>query len=300
MESYVPRHEISIAHHFYHPEDSGRKKRRKSSFFADELGIGLVESTADISRIEQDDFTMTGGTDLLANLQLKNSRTETVAGSVVANLPKAVSYADCHKEDTQTAIHSLSDRAVSFPKNRRCLKKILTTENFISNLPSHCVPKKLRLGSKSGTPVATEITLVQSSASVKRKLGQGAYGSVFLLESKDQHASDKIAAVKAQTPVGSLTWEFEVLERLRDRLKGKIEPKKKIPFPEPISFVSLADGALLTMQAVSDSGMNFIALVNAYRESGAPSVPELIALHYVSRMLDALVTLHSFGHILVR
>lgn len=227
-----------------------------------------------------------------------DDNTEIAAANLVVNSHKAVEYGEQHKTDTKSAIHRLLSRSVPFPINRKSLQKILTTENLVCNLPSHCLPKNLRLNSKSTVAPGTGIVLGRSSASVKQELGRGAYGCVLLLES-DGHSQDKMAAVKAQTPIGSLAWEFEILERLRDRLKGKLGPSNTIPFPEPRSFVSMADGALLTMQAVSDSGLNFIDLLNAYRGRNQLGLPEILAVYYVSRMLYIIETLHWFGHILV-
>lgn len=245
------------------------------------VDAGLIENIGDISCIETDDHTGLVAVDFLANLR------------------KAVDYNDCHKKATKRAIVNLSSRAVNFPTNLKSLEKILTTENFVSSLPAQCLPKSLRLVAKSDVASGTGIMLGQSFASVKQQLGRGAYGCVLLLES-DGHTSDRTAAVKAQSPVGSLAREFEILERLRDRLKGKIDALKKSPFPEPLSFVSLADGAILTMQAVSETGFNFIDLVNFYREYlGEPAPPEILALHYVCRMLYVLEILHWFGHVLV-
>jgi len=213
-------------------------------------------------------------------------------------LSGAVDYEINRKNDMKSAIQRLSSKSVSFPKNRKSLEKILTTEKFVCNLPSHVLPHNLRL-QKSAVASGTGIVLGRSSASVKRELGRGAYGCVLLLESEGNQ-SDAKAAVKAQSPVGSLAWEYEILERLRDRFRSKFGESKRVPFPAPLSFVSLADGALLTMEAVSTSGLNFIDLINVHRQiRGEPALPEILALHYVSRMLEALEHLHWFGNVLV-
>jgi hypothetical protein len=54
------------------------------------------------------------------------------------------------------------------------------------------------------------------------------------------------------------------------------------------------------MEAISTSGLNFIDLVNVYRQvRSEPALPELLALHYVCRMMEVLENLHWFGHVLV-
>ena len=223
--------------------------------------------------------------------------TEVIPSTILAG---TVDYEVNRKNDTKGAIQRLASKSVSFPKNRKSLNKILTTEKFVCNLPSHVLPHNLRLTvKKSAVPSGTGIVLGRSSTSVKRELGRGAYGCVLLLES-DGNQSDAKAAVKAQSPVGSLAWEYEILQRLRDRLNSKLGASRRIPFPAPLSFVSLADGALLTMEAVSTSGLNLIDLINVHRQMrGESALPEILALHYVSRMLEALEHLHWFGNILV-
>lgn len=254
-------------------------KRRRTSGSTGE--VELTETFGDISCIVASDEC-----------------TDTLYGATAA-IQNAVDYTVRHRQDTKLAIQRLSSRSVAFPKNRKSLTKILSTENFVCNLPTHVLPATLRLN-KTAVASGTGITLVRSSASVKQELGRGAYGCVLLLES-ESNLSETKAAVKAQAPVGCLAWEYEILLRLRDRLHGKIGPSERAPFPAPLSFVSLADGALLTMEAVSTSGLNFIDLMNVHRQyRGEPALPEILALHYVSRMLDAMEKLHWFGRVLVR
>lgn len=227
---------------------------------------------------------------------LPEDNTEVLPDTIVA---AAVDYEINRKTDTKSSIQRLSSRSVSFPKNRKSLEKILATEKLVCNLPSHVLPNDLRLR-KSAVASGTGIVLGRSSASVKQELGRGAYGCVLLLET-DDNLSDVKAAVKAQSPVGSLAWEYEILERLRERFHSKFETSKRIPFPAPLSFVSLADGALLTMEAVSTSGLNLVDLINVHRQfRGEPALPEILALYYVTRMLEALELLHWSGNILVR
>lgn len=213
-------------------------------------------------------------------------------------LNNASEYDVCHKKEIKGAIRSLSSKSAPFPKNSRSLGKILSTENLVCSLPSHVLPKPLQL-QKSIVAAGTKIALGKSSLSVKQELGRGAYGCVCLLEPDTQHSKTQIA-VKAQAPVGSLAWEYEILQRLHKRFLSGLGSSKRLPFPKPLSFVSLADGAFLTMEAISTSGLNFVDLVNVYRKvRGEPALPELLALHYVSRMIEVLENLHWFGHVLV-
>lgn len=264
----------------YFVEDAGRVKRRRSNTYSGE--VQLTESFGDID---------------ISCIMPCEDNTDIFSADHASCIENAVEYGVCHRQDIKMAIQRLSSRSVPFPKNRKSLAKILSTENFVCNLPSHVLPASLRL-QKSAVASGTGIIIGRSSASVKQELGRGSYGCVFLLES-EINTSESKAAVKAQAPVGCLAWEYEILERLRNRLHGKTFERS--PFPAPLSFVALADGALLTMEAVSTSGLNLIDLINAHRQfRGEPAVPEILALHYVSRMLDAMEKLHWFGRILVR
>ena len=258
--------------------DTEKLKRRKSNVFA--LSADIPDSFGDISAIIPSEDV-----------------TETIGPQINATLESATDYGICHKKDVKNAIQRLSSRSIPFPKNRKSLEKILTTQSFICNLPSHVLPNNLRL-QKAAVSSGTSITLGRSSATVKQELGRGAYGCVLLLDVEGN--TDVKAAVKAQSPVGSLAWEYEILDRLRDRFKKKFGASSNTPFPDPLSFVSLADGALLTMEAVSSSGLNFIDLINVHRQHrGEPALPEILAIHYVSRMLYSLENLHWVGRILV-
>ena len=225
--------------------------------------------------------------------------TELVGTSLAALHANAIEYDSYHKQNVKSAVRLLSSKSTPFPKNSKSLGKILSKEDFVSSLPSHVLPQSLRL-QKSSIAAGTDINLGKSTVSVKQELGRGAYGCVFLIDTSSTTSENQVA-VKAQAPIGSLAWEYVILSRLYERFRNGVGSQKRLPFPKPLSFVSLADGAFLTMEAVSSSGLNFIDLVNVHRQSrGEPALPEVLALHYVSRMLDVLESLHWFGNILVR
>ena len=255
-----------------------RAKRHKSGTLTEEMGL-------------EADF---------GNLSCIAVEDPTIAIDLLAAAESVVEYEVQRKQDVKKAIQRVSTRSEPFPQNLKSLEKILTAKNFIYNLPSKVLPTHLRLQKSSVSP-GTTIKLGNSSAPVKQELGRGAYGCVLLLES-DGNSSGTKAAVKAQTPAGSLAWEYEILNRLRTRCHNELGNSTRIPFPAPLSFVALADGALLTMEAVSTSGLNFIDLINVHRQqyNGGQAIPEILALHYVSRMMDTLTSLHWTGHVLVR
>mmetsp|Transcript_17397 Transcript_17397/g.42616 ORF Transcript_17397/g.42616 Transcript_17397/m.42616 type:complete len:297 (+) Transcript_17397:3467-4357(+) len=110
-----------------------------------------------------------------------------------------------------------------------------------------------------------------------------------------KHKCEEVMAVKSQTPTSCLALEYQCLRRLEERVGSN---HGFHPFPKPLSFVSLADGGILSMTAGSKSGLNIVDLANIYRVKLGETVPELVALHYTSRMLKHVETLHRQGRIL--
>ncbi|KAL7576390.1 hypothetical protein ACA910_018197 [Epithemia clementina (nom. ined.)] len=212
----------------------------------------------------------------------------------------ATSYPEQHKEDVRNALERLSNRSLTFPKNKKSLFSILTEEDKVFHLAEHVVPRCLRLGRKSLKIGHNEdIWVSKSSAVLKRELGRGAYGVVALLQNPQGSSSNENVALKAQSPPDCLAWEYEVLQILRKRLKNK--PINEVPFPTPLSYLGLEDGALFTMSAASESGLTLLDLVNNYKSAdhlGGDTMPEVLAMHYTARMLHHIELLHSRGRIL--
>lgn len=121
------------------------------------------------------------------------------------------------------------------------------------------------------------------------------YGVVVLL---DTSAEQGTVALKAQGPADCLAWEYEILEKVEQRV-GQHLNRNCFPYPRPMSYISFADGALLSMSASSSSGLNLVDLVNVYGAKLNEKVPEIIVLHYASRMLHHIEYLHWHGKILV-
>jgi len=179
-------------------------------------------------------------------------------------------------------------------RNQQSLSKLLSQKGFICDLPTHVLPKSLKgrhLSTGSG------IKIGRSTGVVEQELGRGVYGIVALLE---VDATEDTVAVKAQSPADCLAWEYEILQKISERVEKHL-PKGTsfFPFPRPLSYVSLADGALFSMTAGSRSGLNLLDLINVYTVKMDEKVPEIIALHYTARMLSHLEQLHWYGKILV-
>jgi hypothetical protein len=210
----------------------------------------------------------------------------------IPNIERAVDFHDVYRKQIQDAVTRVRARSVSKLPNQSSLEKILS-HSAIYHIPTHVVPRSFK-GKQIGS--GTVFQLGRSSATIKEELGRGAYGVVVLIDSKSNDGADEGIAVKAQTPMNCLAWEYEVLELVWKRLKPHICYP---PFPKPLAFLSLADGGLLSMKAYSDSGLNLVDLVNVYKVKLGEGVPEIISLYYMSRMLHHLEQLHWHGKILV-
>lgn len=156
------------------------------------------------------------------------------------------------------------------------------------------LPSGLR--SQSKATIGLKVSLLNDNFLVKNELGRGAHGTVLLCN----NMKDSDVALKVQSPTGCLAHEFHILSCLEKRMKSKRGFKMITTniFPRPLHFVAHGDGGLLAMTTASRSGINLIDLVNLYLAKEDSQVPELIALYYVSQMLQHLEILHSNCNIL--
>jgi len=185
------------------------------------------------------------------------------------------SYDDVHAHDIQNAIQVLTG-------SKRC-------QMTLSNVHLRVDEKLPKCLIKSGKKRAS-FRLDSSECDAFHKLGSGSNGTVFLCGSKDsrKHNNEGTFALKVQSPVGCLAWEFMVLERLKTRLKDF----NLIPYVASISI--FADGGAMQMTAGSQTGFTLLDLVNLYKGG----VPELLAIHYTHKMLAVIEILHLRGRIL--
>jgi hypothetical protein len=205
---------------------------------------------------------------------------------------EAMDYKSLHRDDVRLSLRQLNSAArpigdgTPFADPETDLVITLSKRGKVVYLPNQVLPRALRR--KSSTQ-GEEIKVGTRTGIVKQELGRGSYGVVVLLDSDKEGA----IAVKAQSPTDCLAWEYVVMKRLEERCTTE-----HYPFPRPLSFILLADGAMLGMTAGSKNGLNLVDVSNVYKLREGGQVPELIALHYTARMLKHIETLHWRGNIL--
>lgn len=179
--------------------------------------------------------------------------------------------------------------------SRSPLLSLLSVHGKSFHLPHIPLPREFRAKHLSGN---TKVQIGKHAGVVSRELGRGAYGVVALMDlgQGGLHNYTKTIAVKAQSPTDCLAWECDILRRLEERTKSNSEV---YAFPSPLSFISLADGGIFSMTAGSKTGLNLVDLANVYKVKLGEHVPEIVVLHYVSRMLRHIEQLHWHGKILV-
>ncbi|CAJ1966981.1 unnamed protein product [Cylindrotheca closterium] len=202
----------------------------------------------------------------------------------------SVDYLKVHEHESQEALQHLQRSSV-VPRSNVSLTDLLSSAGDSFDLPHLLVPKLLLR--KSVIPSKAKLCIGgKYSGRICNELGRGTYGVVVLMK---KHKTEEVMAVKSQTPTSCLALEYQNLRRLEERVSSK---QGCHPFPKPLSFISLADGGILTMTAGSKSGLNLVDMVNIYRVKLGETVPELLALHYTSRMLKHIETMHRHGRIL--
>lgn len=223
------------------------------------------------------------------------SKTSSNGNSDEENVRTAVDYDVIHGHDIKMSLRRLQTTSSVASNSRAPLLSLLTTEGSSFHLPHLLVPRELR--GKRVVPEKTKVVIGKHSGLVRNELGRGAYGVVLLMDVEGSSNQDTIA-LKVQYPTDCLAWEYEILRRMEQRLSSK--HSGDFGFPRALSFISLADGGMMSMTAGSKSGLNLVDLANVYKLRIGEPVPEVIVLHYTSRMLKYVELLHWHGQILVR
>lgn len=203
-------------------------------------------------------------------------------------------YKAAHHHDVVMSLRRLQTDATVTTDSRAPLSSLLLSKGQAFHLPSVALPKQL---CRKRTISDTEVSVGKHCGVVRKELGRGAYGVIFLMESTESSQQIDGLAIKVQSPTDSLAWEFEILKRLECRFPSK-SVSFAYSFPRPFSIVSLADGGIMSMSAASKSGLNLVDLSNFYKRKMGEMVPEVIALHYTSVALRIIEELHWHGLIL--
>lgn len=232
----------------------------------------------------------------------------------------AIDYRRYHNEKVRTALHEVIEKG----SRKKSYNTPINSCEFIEDKRGVAIPKGFRLKSPSKPQ---NFTIGKFTANIIHELGHGAYGVVMLCKTSGientqmPRTDEQFMALKIQCPTGSLAWEFSILTKLKERLRhnldletstnhcGKSYSKQEnggsdfdsqtiFPFPRAFSFSAYSNGGILGMTAGSHSGLNLVDIVNVHKVSGGGPVPELLAIHYTSRMLLYMEYLHWHGKIL--
>jgi hypothetical protein len=208
---------------------------------------------------------------------------------------RGMGYIDLHKGDINDAIDRLKANAISSFPRRKTLSHVLSTPGMICNLPTNALPRPIKHG-----PIqpGTQLTIDSCNGVVDLELRRNSSRVEFILKEDGQFDAGPIV-VKAQSPIGSLAWEYEILRKVEERIQQEdLKSVLRLPYPKALSFVAFTDGATLTMSTGSTSRLSLIDLNNLYTKLGE-EIPEILALHYTARMLHHLELLHWHAKVLV-
>lgn len=204
----------------------------------------------------------------------------------------AVDYNKNLRSNTKGALNSVLQDSTGSIEQLTSLTEILSAKNIIYDVSKYVLPRVFK---KKLLDQGSEIRIGTTSGTVVQELGRGAFGVVVLMNRGNRSA--ETMAVKAQVAAETLAWEYDLLKKLESRIP-KQQTNQTFPFPKALAFASLADGGLMSMTAASESGLNLVDVRNIYQIRLGSSVPELVALHFTSRMLHHLEILHWHGKIL--
>lgn len=216
----------------------------------------------------------------------------TLTMQVAMAMKRSVDYTKVYDAETKTASMQLLARGQGHLPVGDSLTEVFATEGLVCSCPTDVIPRAFKLSSLAAN---TEIKIGRKTSVVMRELGRGAFGTVALVKTND---SKKMLAVKVQRPASCLALEFETLRKLADRLCPRDPSLIGKCFPNALAYISVADGAMMSMTAGSMSGVNLVDLVNLYKDGLGCNVPGIVALHYTARMLHHLEMLHWHGQIL--
>lgn len=201
-------------------------------------------------------------------------------------------YMDVYNRSIQDATLRLkaSQTLGSFPRRKK-LADVLSTSGSIYDLPTCALPRPFKQGTVQR---GTEFMIDFCKGVVDQVISRGLNEIMMTLQQDD----DTIV-VKSQSPIGCLAWEYQILRTVEIRIQKELPRSIVSPFPTALSFVFLADGAILTTSMDRNSGRNLMDLKRLYDAIGE-EIPEVLILHYTARMLHYIELLHWHAKVLVR
>lgn len=216
----------------------------------------------------------------ISNIETSNSNENTRT--------KGIDYATLHGKNITTALINMTRRALVQSKQSNLNAKI------VLNRVKFPLPRGLQKRFKQDA----KIDIGGQEIIVKNKLGSGSYGTVILCSLLSSPQNN--IAMKVQEEPRSLAWEYEILNKIENRIKKQIgrgnrKESYNAAFPAALTFTMFSDGATMGMTPGSCTGLNLLDIVNTHKGS----VPELLAIHYTSRMLKHIETLHLKAKVLV-
>ena len=185
----------------------------------------------------------------------------------------------------------------SFPR-RTTLARVLSKAGCVYDLPTCVLPRSFKQGT---VQIGTEFVIDNCSAVVDQVVAQTSNETVVIL----RETGIGPMMLKSQSPMECLAWEYHILQIIGDRIPNEEHSTSKTttittsPFPCALSFVNLADGAMLSTSTGSKTGWNLVHLQRAYDAKG-DEIPEVLILHYTARMLQHIEMLHWHAKVLVR
>lgn len=208
-------------------------------------------------------------------------------------------YTEIHTRNVKEAITRLKTSSTmgSFPR-RKNLTSVLSTPGCVYDLPTCVLPRSFKQGN---IQVGTEFAIDFRHAIVDQVLHQNS-NEIQVVLNEDGPSGAGPISMKSQSPMGCLAWEYEVLRKINDRVQNEvpISISAATPFPTALSFVFLADGAILTTLMESKSRYRSLSDLKRVYDMTGEEMPEVLILHYTARMLYSIEMLHWHAKVLVR
>lgn len=178
--------------------------------------------------------------------------------------------------------------------------KVQTFKNYHTYASEKSTFKSLRLLSDSAVKKYNNkfINFEKTNElySIKKKLGEGGFGMVFLLESS---SSGKLDALKVESPASM--WEFYIINVIRQRMVRKLQncgiEKAEALISLKNSIVNVkkihcyTDESYLVLDYLPQG--NLLDILNIYKEVNGKPIDEILAIFFAKEIMKLVELLHS-------